>query len=262
MKDISIITVVYNSVNLIEKTIHSVINQSNELNIEYIIIDGASSDGTLDIIYEYNNEIDILHSSNDNGIYDAMNKAIEIANGRYLYFLNAGDTLLPHAFCSLISEINSEFDVIYGNVHVGDTNKIWEAKKTNYILLDMVFSHQAVLVKSSILKKYKFDISYKIASDYDLFLKLYFNNYSFCKTNIVFANYDTSGVSNTNYFSTIKEYLMILFKHAKGRDKFVWPIKYLFNKRVFIVFLILNKLHLINLARKLKFNFYSILKIA
>ncbi len=261
MKDISIVTVVYNSIALIENTIKSVVKHSTKFNIEYIIIDGASTDGTLEVIDNYKSDIDILISESDNGIYDAMNKAIEIAQGRYIYYLNAGDILLPNVFDSLNSHVRANFDVIYGNILVGENNVIWACKKIDDILSDMAFSHQAVLVKRNILLKTKFDLKYKIASDYDFFIKLFLNQNTFSKTDVVFVKYDTTGISNTNYFSTVKEYVLILAKQAKGINKVIWPFNYIVNKRGFIFFLILEKLKLLNLARIVKSNFRSIIKV-
>ena len=112
---ISIVTVTYNSVHNIEETILSVINQTYQ-NIEYIIIDGGSVDGTMNIVKKYKNSIDYIVSEKDNGIYDAMNKGIQIASGKWINFLNSGDTFYNKKVIENISFKNYENHVIiYGN---------------------------------------------------------------------------------------------------------------------------------------------------
>src|SRR3954469_22501603 len=115
---ISIITVVYNAQALIERTILSVLSQTY-LNIEYIIIDGGSSDGTLQIAEKHQSKIALIHSGKDNGIYDAMNKGLNDATGDYVLFLNAGDELY-HASTISAAFSKGEADVYYGNTAVVD----------------------------------------------------------------------------------------------------------------------------------------------
>jgi len=93
---ISIITVVKNNEKYLEETIQSVVNQ-NFKNFEYIIVDGKSTDGTIEIIKKYNNKIDYWISENDKGIYDAFNKGLDIANGNLIGFVNSDDILTPNA---------------------------------------------------------------------------------------------------------------------------------------------------------------------
>lgn len=252
MITISIITVVYNAEFQIEKTIQSVISHISDYKIEYIVIDGNSKDNTLKIIDKYKNHINYLLSEKDEGIYDAMNKAITKCSGHYLYFLNAGDILLPNVFNTLKDPINSNYDIIYGHVQVGNNNDIWECKNIESIFYDMPFSHQAVLVKRYIMTKYNFNTKYKIAADYNLFLNLYLENYNFYKTDTIFSIYDTNGISNSNSIVTIIEYYKVLKTKAKMFDKLIWPTAYLYKKRSFLIYLMLKKLNLLNFGRKLK----------
>src|SRR5690606_11151151 len=109
---ISIITIVYNNVRDIEYTIRSVMKQTYA-NIEYIIVDGFSTDGTLDVIEKYREEIAILISEKDNGIYDAMNKGLNVATGDYVLFLNSGDELYEDMTLEKVFSSADNADVYY-----------------------------------------------------------------------------------------------------------------------------------------------------
>ena len=115
---ISIITISYNAANTIERTILSIINQTYS-NIEYIIEDGKSKDGTLDIVNKYKHQISAIYSEKDKGIFDAMNKALHRSTGEWIIFMNAGDTFHNNEVISNIFEtqIPKEISVIYGDVY-------------------------------------------------------------------------------------------------------------------------------------------------
>ena len=117
---ISVITVVFNSNKLIRKTIESVLFQTYD-NVEFIIIDGASTDGTIEIIKEFDNYVDKWHSEDDSGIYDAMNKGIKTASGEYLMFLNAGDIFSNKDVLSLVADdivLNGYPEILYGDTNI------------------------------------------------------------------------------------------------------------------------------------------------
>ncbi len=168
---ITVITVVYNGEKYIEQTILSVIEQKHN-NIEYIIIDGQSTDSTCEIIKRYDEHIDYWISEKDNGIYDAMNKGIKKAKGSLISFLNADDWYESNALQNIIDIYlkNSKVDFIFGDLNVvndegyvvakfhGDISK-W--KKT------MPFGHPTLFVRSEILKNYLFDTNHKVIADYD-----------------------------------------------------------------------------------------------
>ena len=191
---ISIITVCYNAVQIIEETILSVINQTYT-NIEYIIIDGGSNDGTVDIINKYNDKISYWVSEPDKGIYDAMNKGIEKATGEWVNFMNAGDS-----FCSLsvISELNREgafdsCDLVYGDVigkyKIG--NRLLKAGNLKNITKTMQFSHQSTFAKCSLMKENLYVLTYRLAADYNFILSLYFCKRLNClseQRNLMFFN--------------------------------------------------------------------------
>ncbi|HDY89306.1 MAG TPA: glycosyltransferase, partial [bacterium] len=121
---LSIITVTYNAEACLEKTIQSVINQTYK-NIEYIIIDGGSSDKTLSIIKKYKKYIKYCISEPDKGIYDAMNKGIKIAKGDYINFLNAGDFYYENNVLSyLFDNLDKSVDLLYGDSYLIDQNGV------------------------------------------------------------------------------------------------------------------------------------------
>lgn len=158
---ISVVTVVYNGAKTIEDTINSVL-ECKYSDIEHIIIDGASNDGTLDIIKQYNNKIAYWISERDNGIYDAMNKGwAKIEKNRFILFLGSGDKIIA------LPEIQDDFntDVIYGNVMIGD--KTFPAKAGFVLKLGNSIHHQALLVRKSLHMAEPFNLAYKIYADFD-----------------------------------------------------------------------------------------------
>lgn len=168
---ISVVTVCYNAVNDIEKTILSVINQTYP-NIEYLIIDGGSTDGTMDIVNKYKDKIDVIVSEPDKGIYDAMNKGIDRATGEWINFMNAGDIFASVEIIEQIFniQISSNVEIIYGDVIKNSSKKILKAYNISSFSHMMPFCHQAAFARLPIDF---FDTKFKIASDYKFFLSLY-----------------------------------------------------------------------------------------
>jgi glycosyltransferase involved in cell wall biosynthesis len=202
---ISIITVVYNNASGLEDTINSVINQSYK-NIEYIVIDGNSTDGTLEVINMYSDYIDKMISEPDNGIYDAMNKGIDLANGDYIIFLNSGDIFYDNNVLSAVFSNKVYSDVIFGN-HCQDFGSYKSFRKSNFpsVKDPMPFCHQSVFVKTEILKKYKFNLKYKICSDRDQFIRIFKLTPSYKYFNITISQIEAFGTSNKNRIATLKE---------------------------------------------------------
>lgn len=170
---ISVVTVCYNAIDSIEKTILSVINQTYQ-NIEYIIIDGGSTDGTVNIIKKYADYITYWVSEPDKGIYDAMNKSLNYLNGDFVLFLNSGDTFYTVETVSLVfsnHEYSKEIDVIYG-----DTKYIMKwgwyeliPDKIEKMSIRCPFCHQSAFIRTHSILLYRYDIRYKFAADYNLF---------------------------------------------------------------------------------------------
>ncbi len=247
---ISIITVVLNGEKYIEQTIQSVVNQTYT-NIEYIIIDGGSTDKTIDIIKKHEKNIDFFISESDNGIYDAMNKGIKKAKGKYIGLLNSDDYYERDAVEIIVNEINiqADFDIFFGNAHI--INEYIQKKKLQTKMrgknMEKGFSifHPTVFVKKETYTKYgMFDISFKIAADYELLLRFYKKNCKFFHINKTITNFREGGMSyynkdsaqeqfrihmkHTNFFNAYfaktklktKELLQKIFKKLLGEKKY------------------------------------------
>jgi glycosyltransferase involved in cell wall biosynthesis len=197
---ISIVTVVFNGKDFIEETIQSVVNQSYE-RIEYIIIDGGSTDGTLDIVREYENSIDYWTSESDNGIYDAMNKGANICHGDWINFLNVGDRFYDRdVLLNLKSHLNGH-DVAYGStlLNKNDGLRLMAPRNLSSICAGRLpFVHQSSLIRSKIFKSNYFSENYAINSDFNLFLQLYLARASFYKYAGIISIYDGHGFSSQN----------------------------------------------------------------
>lgn len=216
---ISIITVVYNGENYIEKTVQSVVNQDYE-NIEYIIIDGNSTDNTLKILEGYKNRIAFLVSEKDKGIYDAMNKGQNLATGDLLWFLNGGDYIpTPYTLSKIIENYQNE-DVLYGQaLIVNDKNenlglrRLLVPKKLDWksFRLGMVVCHQALLVKKFISQPY--NLKYKIAADIDWAIRTVKKAKSTKYVPLVFCHYLEGGFSDKKRKQSLIERWNIMKEH-------------------------------------------------
>lgn len=181
-KIVTIVTVTYNCESVIEKTLKSVINQSFQ-HIEYIVVDGNSTDRTCQLINKYKNHIDLFICEPDSGIYDAMNKGIFHANGEWIIFMNAGDVfhdsdVLSNVFRGM--RYNKNIGVIHGDYcsifkgHKEYHHLVPFYKRTN-LYRGMGFSHQATFVRTKLARQMPFDLSYKLAADYNMIWNMYYN---------------------------------------------------------------------------------------
>ncbi len=196
----SIITVTYNSENTIEQTIKSVLSQTYQ-DIEYIIVDGASTDNTKKIIERYS-ELDgrIRYiSEKDNGIYDAMNKGIKMASGDVISLLNSDDYYEADAIEKIARCIPEENNyVIYGMVRfLKRDTEMSVIMHSHYFLPERMMMHPACFVSKNVYKEYLYDTRYKSAADYDLFLRLFMDkNITFIPTYAIIANFRVGGMSS------------------------------------------------------------------
>lgn len=213
---ISIITVCLNSQETIAKTIESVISQSCQ-NFEYIIIDGASTDNTLNIIKKYQEKYPIkLISEPDSGIYDAMNKGVKIANGKWILFLNSDDYLYDINVVNIVSQAleKTNCDILYGatEFRYDNFNLIKQPSPLKAFWRRMPFCHQSCYTKRSLLLNSPFNKSYKIAADYDFLIHHYKQGFPFFKIDEVLSSFSVNGLSEKSQNEMIKEYLEILKK--------------------------------------------------
>lgn len=196
---ISIITVVYNNQEGIGKTIESVINQTYN-RIEYIIIDGGSTDGTLSVIENYRKHISSVLSERDGGIYDAMNKGIKIAKGELIGIINSGDFYEPDAVQNIVNTYVSSpsTDVFHGILRIfSESGKILSVRgsHSNVLSYEMI-QHPTCFVKRSVYDKFGYySLEYKSSSDYEFMLRIWKNNVEFYFLEMILANYYTGGMS-------------------------------------------------------------------
>ena len=203
---VTVVTAVLNDAGHIEQTILSVISQT-DIEIEYIIVDGGSKDGTLELIGKYKDKISLLISESDRGVYDAMNKGIKHSSGDFVYFLNSGDVLLNPSILSKIKleELKERNAIIYGNVVVAYGNIEALEKPRPFFNSKMKFKgigicHQSMFFPGELIRNEKYDLSYNIAADYDLAYRLWRKGTEFLYKDITIAKYDWGkGISSNPY---------------------------------------------------------------
>jgi len=197
---ISVVTVVYNARDVLEDTIRSVLGQSYPLT-EYVIIDGGSSDGTVDLIRRYEGSIAYWVSKRDLGIYDAMNKGLAASKGEWILFINAGDQLYSPRTLELLSrDLTDDFDVVYGDVEIKyeDCRVVRQPGELKGIWRGMPFCHQSSAVRVKRLAAMPFNIDNPIAADLEWFIRAYDLGYGFRRHAQIMSNVSAGGVSDVN----------------------------------------------------------------
>jgi glycosyltransferase involved in cell wall biosynthesis len=203
---ISIITVVFNDVLHIEATIQSILAQNYE-QVEFIIVDGGSTDGTLDIIKSYESQIDYWVSERDEGIYYAMNRGIDLVSGDWINFMNSGDCFYNTSVIKNIFNHDkyNDIDVIFGHhnviypakkslVKAGDATQLWKGSQ---------FCHQSSFIKSSMHKNNKFNAPHRIGADFEFFYNAYKNNKNFKCKDIIVSSVSAGGLSDIKRVDSI-----------------------------------------------------------
>ena len=224
---ISVVTVVFNGELFLEETIKSVLTQTYD-NVEYLIIDGGSTDGTLDIIKRYEDRIDYWISEQDNGIYDAMNKAIVITSGDWVNFMNSGDTFYNNNTLKNLFKVSNfdDINILYGHHEVryphkkriaraGNITDIWKASQ---------FSHQSVFISSQYHKLHPYNTCIKITADFAFFYNAYVNNAKFHYTDAVISSITSGGVSDSKRVDGILEMWMVQEKSNKVNLYYIFRI--------------------------------------
>lgn len=227
---LSVITVVYNNVADIEQTMLSVLNQTYQ-GIEYIVIDGLSTDGTVPIIEKYKDRLAKFVSEKDKGIYDAMNKGLALATGDYVLFMNSGDGIYSADTVANVFAAATDADIYYGETemidpqgnslgqrrHKAPKNFTWRSFKYG-----MSISHQAIYIKRSLVGSY--DPKYQLSADIDWILRAAKKAKTIVNVHQYVAKYRVGGMSKLKHrqslierFDIMKRYyglLPTLFNHA------------------------------------------------
>ena len=249
---ITIITVSYNAVTTIKETIISVVTQSYP-NIEYIIIDGGSTDGTLDIIKKYQDKITYWVSEPDKGIYDAMNKGLARANGDYVVFLNAGDrfpaadTIEKVALAAEVGDGERRPAVVYGDTDIVNEKgnflyhrRLQPPEKLSWRSFrdGMLVCHQAFYARLDIAKKIPFDTRFRYSADIDWCIKIMREGEKegllLRNVHAVIANYLEEGQTTKHHRASLYERFQVMCRHygiLPTLAKHAWFVVRLFVKK-------------------------------
>lgn len=198
----SVITINYNNSEGLRHTIESVAGQTYK-DYEYIIIDGGSTDGSVEVIKKYADRIDYWVSEPDGGIYNAMNKGVAQAHGVYCIFMNSGDRFYEQNVLEKVNTVNPTEDVVVGKVSIDDENHIISPPPLGILTMYHLYSgsipHQGSFIRTNLLRKYPYDEKLKISSDWKFFVQiLILNNGSIRYLDEFVARYDTEGLSSSN----------------------------------------------------------------
>lgn len=229
---LSVVTIVYNRKEDLEISLPSVLNQTYR-GIEYVIVDGASKDGTLELIRQHDEQIDYWVSEPDKGLYDAMNKGLSLAQGDYVWFMNAGDEIFSKDTCQkMIDDLQGDPDIIFGETmmidenrkEVGTRSEITTQKlptKLNWRSLKrgMVVCHQSILVRTSIAEPYILD--HPFSADIDWVIKALKKSKGNHHTNMILSRYLMGGFSKKNHRKSLLDRFDILKRHY-GLIPTVW----------------------------------------
>ena len=220
----SIITVTYNAEKVLEDTIQSVIFQTYR-NVEYIIVDGASKDHTLEIVNKYHNRINKVISEPDKGLYDAMNKGIQLATGDYLCFLNAGDKFHDsETLQKIVHTLKGQElpDVVYGETAIVDeeghflhmrrlstpAHLNWKSFKQG-----MLVCHQAFFANRELAINHLYDLQYRFSADFDWCIRIMKKAKCLHNTRLTLIEYLNEGMTTKNHKASLKERFCIMAKH-------------------------------------------------
>ena len=216
---ISIITVVFNSRSLIEATMNSVLEQTYSP-IEYIIVDGGSTDGTVQLIEQYRSKLDVFLSEKDNGIYDAMNKGLQRATGEYVLFMNAGDLFFDVSVLEQVFAGGNHADVYYGNTKIIDKegNILGDRRLKPPVVLDwrslrfgMCVCHQSFIAKRSLCEPY--NLKYRLSADIDWVIRVLKQAQTIKNSRITISKFLEGGSSAKGRLIALVERFKIMVKY-------------------------------------------------
>lgn len=222
---LSVITINYNNCEGLRKTIESVVNQKWH-DFEYIVIDGGSTDGSVEVIKEFASYIDYWVSEPDKGIYNALNKGVSVAKGEYCNFMNSGDCFYSHDTLEQVFTKETIADIVCGNTH-SDNIKTPPVEITFDFLFDGSICHQCAFIRTSLMKKYGYDEKYKIVADRKFFVQaLILDNCSYQAVDVDVVKYDITGFSATNPVLSKLEYDKVLEELIPERIRVDYGRKY------------------------------------
>ena len=216
---LSVITIVYNNAAAIERTMLSVLEQTYP-NIEYIIVDGLSTDGTLDIIKKFSDRLAVLISEKDRGIYDAMNKGLAVATGDYVLFMNSGDEIFAKETVANVFAAAADADIYYGETEMMDStgrslgqrrHKAPDHFSWRSFRYGMSVSHQAIYIKCKIVEP--FDLRYQLSADIDWILKAAKKADRIVNVHQYVAKYLVGGMSKKRHQKSLRERFDIMKRH-------------------------------------------------
>ena len=221
---ISVITVNFNNRDGLKRTIQSVLGQTLRSVIQFIVIDGGSTDGSYDVLMEYKDHLDYWVSEPDKGIYNAMNKAIAVADGDYCNFMNSGDCYHTLDVIEKIVCLNPTEEILYGNTYTVEKNS-WHLCAPKSITMSTLFTqtmnHQSTFISTKLMKKYGYDESYKIVADRKFLVQtLILDNCSYRPLDIDVTDYDIGGLSSQNPYESKAEYQRVLEELLPPRIRF------------------------------------------
>ena len=208
---ISIITVNYNNREGLEKTIHSVKSQSFQ-DFEYIVVDGASSDGSAELLKEHTDRINIGISERDSGVYNAMNKGIRVSSGDYLLFLNSGDFLVDNQVLENVLNYKLERDIVYGDMRIrwSENNlslgKMPQTINSFHLYKDTIWHPVTFIKRDLLIACGLYNENYKLVADYDFFCKAMIQKNAASKyIPVCIAEYNTEGMSSREEYKKIEK---------------------------------------------------------
>ena len=238
LRTISIVTINLNNEIGLEKSILSVISQNVLDHIQYVVVDGESNDGSRKIIEKYANYIDTYLIERDEGIFDAMNKGVALSSGDFVYFLNSGDEFASdNVINNVINEMSSKSSNC--NIYAGDVEVFFDGESFGLLNLEPWVVHQSAFVKLSLLKKFKFNTSYKIYGDLDLWRRIYINDeYSIFKMNFLIARMELDGIGSHPRYSIdrMKDKFTYVFKYGGFFQYFLSSVFILIGFFIYILF--------------------------
>ncbi|MCU0666044.1 MAG: glycosyltransferase [Candidatus Omnitrophica bacterium] len=235
---ITVVTIVRNRQETLQQTITSVLDQSYK-NIEYIIVDGASTDGTLEVIKKFDDKIDLWVSEPDSGTSDAFNKAISMAEGDFIFGLSSDDWIEP-SFIEAAAEIisNTGADFIFGDMLMHDGQNSGKVYKGNPDYAKAIMSGWAYCFFPTMVIRRKcfqeiglIDLAYKFVNDYDLVLRLHLNGAIGCYNNLLFVHRRVGGIGECYPVQSMLEHLRLLRKYRLPKSKAMCAYLYFFVRR-------------------------------